>query len=231
MACFFSTDNTKKTGTIGITQWGRQKLNTMCPWIIQSMIARGWPINVNNRRLRALANCHRGRVGFLIGNGPSVRAEDLERLQGQPTFCCNRFHLAYHTTSFRPAYTLSADDQMIGDFGEEILAKSAGQVILISNTWREYYRSCIWCRYEHGPSRFSTNPYSHVFLGGATSGAAIQLGYHMGIQRFLLYGVDHSFTMTVDPVPRTTFAVLTEMAIILSLTIDLGTPGAPRPRR
>src|ERR1700677_2831169 len=111
-----------------VRQLGRRTLNAIDPRIMQWMIGHGWPINANNRRLRRLANCHQGRVGFLIGNGPSVQTEDLERLRGQVTFCCNRFYLAYPKTSFRPTYTVSADPQMIDDFGAEIVSQSAGQV-------------------------------------------------------------------------------------------------------
>ncbi len=180
---------------------GRRTLDAINPRIMPWMIERGWPINANNRQLRRFANCHHGRIGFLIGNGPSVRTEDLERLTGQVTFCFNRFYLAYSVTSFRPTYTLSADDQMIADFGPEIVSQSEGQVFLIHRypVWREIPGAYIWCWFRHDPSAFSTNVYSHVYMGGSTLGAAIQLGYHMGIRKFLLYGVDHSFKMTIDP--------------------------------
>jgi hypothetical protein len=180
-------------------QLGRRTLDAIDPRVVRWMIARGWPINDNNRRLRQLKDRHQGRVGFLVGNGPSVRMEDLERLAGQVTFCCNRFYLAYPKTSFRPTYTLSADDQMIDDFGEEIVSQSAGQVILVTNRYPSFSGSYIWCGSQINASAFSTNVYSHVYIGGATLGIGIQLGFHMGIRKFLLYGVDHSFKLTVDP--------------------------------
>jgi hypothetical protein len=54
------------------------------------------------------------------GNGPSVRTEDLDRLQGRLTFAFNRFHLAHGQTRLRPTYTLTGDRQMIEDFGQQI---------------------------------------------------------------------------------------------------------------
>jgi hypothetical protein len=182
-----------------VRRFGRRTLDAIDPRIMYWMVRSGWPVNANNRRLRRLRNCHRGRVGFLIGNGPSVQLEDLERLAGEITFCCNRFYLAYSKTSFRPNYTVSADDQMISDFGAEIVSQSGGQVFLVNNGWPQFPGSYITCQFRHDPSAFSTNVYNFIYMGGATIGAAIQLGYHMGMRKFLLYGVDHSFKMTVDP--------------------------------
>ena len=86
----------------------------------------GLPITDDTRELSKLKDIHRGRQAFLIGNGPSVRIEDLEKFKDQLTFCFNRFYLAYDRMDFRPTYTLAADPQFIQDFSSEFLAFSEG---------------------------------------------------------------------------------------------------------
>ncbi|MDU7524749.1 MAG: hypothetical protein E7K72_25830, partial [Roseomonas mucosa] len=52
--------------------------------------------------LDALHGRHAGQVAWLIGNGPSVRPEELDRLQGRLSIAFNRFHLAQGSMRFRP---------------------------------------------------------------------------------------------------------------------------------
>lgn len=132
-------------------------------------------------------------VGFLIGSGPSVRTEDLNRLDGRVTFCCNRFHLAYPTMSFRPKFTLSADRQMIDDFGPEIASNSEGEVILV-NKIKPEIQNCTWIpNVSRRRLVFKKSKLCHVTTGGGTLFTAMQLGYFLGIRKFVLYGVDHNF--------------------------------------
>jgi len=159
----------------------------------------GLPILANERKLAALKGKHLGRVAFLIGNGPSVRIPDLERLEDEVTFCCNRFYLAYEKMAFRPTYTICADRQMIEDFGAEIVARSESVTFLVSERPPGISGDYIWLRFKHSePMVFSQQIYDHVMTGGGTLIAAMQLGYFMGLTRFLLYGVDHDFEFAKD---------------------------------
>lgn len=125
--------------------------------------------------------------------------EDLERLKDQVTFCCNRFHLAYSKTSLRPTYTLSADRQMITDFGQEIVDKAGGTVFFVNLTRPEINGDFIWIRLRNESlSLGDSNVFNYVIPGGATLIAAVQIGFFMGIRNFVLYGVDHSFKFTKD---------------------------------
>lgn len=146
-------------------------------------------------------NIHANKRCFLIGNGPSVRLSDLELLHDEITFCCNRFHLCYESTSFRPKYIVSADDYMIKDFGMEI-SKSA-----IQNSQNAFFGmtkdprpflhvddSVIWIRLNRDrPFRPSSNISKSIGNGGATLLFAAQIAMHMGINEMYLYGVDHNF--------------------------------------
>lgn len=146
--------------------------------------------------LRALRGRHRGERAFLIGNGPSVREADLERLRGEVTFCFNRFHLAYERLEFRPSYTMLLDDDMIADFGREIVRRSAGEVIVASHVHPgDLGGPYAWTRnLRSEPFRFSARADRRIHCGGSVVVGALQVAYFMGIRDVVLYGVDHQFS-------------------------------------
>ena len=58
------------------------------------------------KKLKAFQNIHKGETCFIIGNGPSLKAEDLERIyqKGIPTFAFNRIYLMFRFISFLSFY-------------------------------------------------------------------------------------------------------------------------------
>ena len=152
------------------------------------------------KRLKKYENIHYGKTAFLIGNGPSVRIEDLEKLKGSITFCCNKFYMSYMDHSFRPTYTVSADDKMIGDFGNEIVKNSEGIVWFCSAfPVEQEEKEFEWVFLQSKKLQLEQNALlAGAYHTGATLLAALQIGYYMGIRRYVLYGVDHNFTYDSD---------------------------------
>ncbi|MBI0534683.1 hypothetical protein D9599_03750 [Roseomonas sp. KE2513] len=151
----------------------------------------------SSARLRDLAGRHSGETAWIIGNGPSVRTEDLDALEGRLTFCFNRFHLAHEGTRLRARYTVTGDRQMIDDFGEEIVTRSGGTVFVASERPPALTGDYIWVRQlPVFPPLFSFQPEVGVSPGGSSLYVALQLGYMMGVRRFLLYGTDFNFHFT-----------------------------------
>ena len=145
-------------------------------------------------RLEALRDRHAGEVAWLVGNGPSVRLEELEALRGRLCFGFNRLHLAYGRTGFRPAYTVGGDPRMIRDFGAAIAAEAGGTVLLAAPERPEVPGDWLWLRQESvWPPLFSRDPRRVVGAGGSSLFVAMQLAWWMGVRRFVLYGVDFAF--------------------------------------
>lgn len=147
------------------------------------------------KELKKYENIHQGETAFLIGNGPSVRIEDLEKLKGNITFCCNKFYMSYADHSFRPTYTVSADDKMIEDFGNEIVRNSEGIVWFCSAfPIQQEEKEFEWVFLQSKKLRLEKDALlAGAYHTGATLLAALQIGYYMGIRKFVLYGVDHNF--------------------------------------
>lgn len=157
----------------------------------------------NADTLLELSGRHRGCPCVIVGNGPSVQIGDLERLGSTVTFGCNKLFLAYDKTSFRPTYTVVADNQVIEDFGAEIAAKSESvpifaipesvQVSLPTNAVK-----IRQIAYPRGKNVVHETPLWGLSSIGSVVIVAIQLAYFMGCQPIFLYGIDHSFRVVVD---------------------------------
>lgn len=145
---------------------------------------------------RDLKDRHSGGEALLIGNGPSVDVEILEKIRGPVTFCFNRFYLAYEQFSlkFTPHYTVCIDPQVIRDFGPDIVEFSKG-VILFGTCRRITFPGEYKCfpLMPTRPFRFSGNMERYVSTGDSVVVAAVQIAYYMGIRKMYLYGVDHNF--------------------------------------
>lgn len=160
----------------------------------QSVRDRHYRRSEDYARLVSLRKQMRGEVAYLIGNGPSVRVEDLDQLVGRPSFCCNRFYLAYDQMQFRPTFTLSGDRQVVEDFGELIVANAGGDVIFTTEA-KPDLQNCCWVPSVSNGSRLmlQQDGLARITPGGGTLLAAIQIGYFFGLRKFVLYGVDHNF--------------------------------------
>lgn len=148
----------------------------------------------NAMHVQRMRNRHRDRACFMIGSGPSVQTSDLEQLRGRLAFACNRFHLSYPKSSFRPTYIVSADPKMMDDFGEQIIAESGCPVFFVREPAVPALRPDAWIKSRWDrPFVFATDILRGVCVGGGSLIAAIQIACYMGCKRFYLYGVDHSF--------------------------------------
>jgi len=172
--------------------------------IIYSLIDKGYLYHPDYEKLQKIHNKHKGKTGILIGNGPSVKIKDLEEIANNKeiiTFAVNRFYLCYEQTTFRPHYILSSDQQIINDFGNEIVHNNVNTPIFLASLFKPQHirDDFVWIKLIHGrPFRFSKDIKRSLMSGGGTLIAAIQLGYHMGIREFYLYGVDHNFDYKKD---------------------------------
>ncbi len=139
---------------------------------------------------------HKGQMAVIIGNGPSVRLDELEQLEPFVTFACNRFHLCYDKTSFRPTYTVVVDNQMVNDFGDEIAEKAETPVFCSNSSYVDRYEQLFYltlCNLR--PFEFNDlRKTCYIHSGDSVVVSAIQLAYFMGMTKVVLYGVDHSFS-------------------------------------
>jgi len=61
------------------------------------------------QQLKPLKNKHLNKRSFIIGTGPSLTIKDLELLENEITFGCNKLYLAFDNTDWRPTYFTMSD--------------------------------------------------------------------------------------------------------------------------
>lgn len=161
--------------------------------------------------LAALKDLHVGQRAWIIGNGPSVRLEDLARIpKGDIVFCFNRFYLSYDDNPLREDYVVSADTLMIEDFGQDMIDISTGLPLFCIRPEQVSGLDGDCVRLIPGNASvplFSYDPAQFVSVGGSSVFVALQMAWHMGLRDVVLYGMDYSFTAKLQRDPRFPFPV------------------------
>ena len=88
----------------------------------QSWMSNHFDSTAYGREIKKLKNIYRGKRCFLIGNGPSLRAEDLTCLHehGEICFAFNRIYNIFEQTSWRPTFYISQDEKMLSGCAEVV---------------------------------------------------------------------------------------------------------------
>jgi hypothetical protein len=147
-----------------------------------------------------LKNKHKGKEAILIGNGPSVRIEDLLSISKSDKiiFVFNRFYLSYEQYDldfFKPDYIVSIDPEVIKDFAPEIIKNNHGADVLLG-TKKTYPRGNYKKFFIKNKKPFKISeylPFQRIPTGDSVVITAINIAYYMGIKKMYLYGIDHNF--------------------------------------
>ena len=70
--------------------------------------------------IKALKNIHYGKRCFIVGNGPSLKVEDLEKIQNEICFGTHRIYQIFDKTYWRPMYYCAQDYKLIQESCKEI---------------------------------------------------------------------------------------------------------------
>lgn len=151
------------------------------------------------RRILSLKNKHFGSRCFILGMGPSLNVEDINKLKDEVTFSCNKIYLAYGGLSWRPTYYSLADALVAENNAEEIekLIKENESIFVFSKNVEKNFpnSSVIYINELNGRD---CDGISDDLLNGYVSGTTvtyriIQQAIYMGFKEIYLLGMDFSF--------------------------------------
>lgn len=141
---------------------------------------------------------HKGQACVVVGNGPSLRAEDLEAIYklGIPTFACNRINLIFPQTNWRPSYYFISDEKIVAQYSDEVEGVSP-EHRFFPKKYRNriqngVFYNDIYFEYEK-EGMFSTDAAKGVYPAGSVTTEMIQFAYYMGFSEIYLIGVDFSY--------------------------------------
>lgn len=157
------------------------------------------------KNLKALKNKYCGNRCFIVGNGPSLCADDLDMLINEYTFAFNRIYLIFDQTAWRPTFYCTQDAKLARASAEEIRTRIATPFLFapINLKWYEEVdinSDYFFCPKQAGEKipEFSENIAQYVGVGNTVSYTAMQLAAYMGFSEIYLLGVDHSFQTYQD---------------------------------
>ena len=158
-------------------------------------------ITRSHRRIAQFKDKHKGRRGFIVATGPSLQVSDLDKLQDEITFSCNKIYLAFERTCWRPTY-YSVIDVMVAENNRGMIRGLKLEKFLASGL-KPGFRCCrdiIWVEELPDPivQGSSRCGFSKDLQAGAHGGASVvytllQMAYYMGIREVYLLGLDFSF--------------------------------------
>lgn len=162
-------------------------------------------LSQNAKYLKSLKNKHLGRRCFIIGNGPSLRTEDLDELKDEITFAFNRIYYIFDKTTWRPTYYCSEDEKVILSSIKEINElKIKNKFFPVNVPWdyNIHFKNSINYIFEIGDSnvepKFSEDIVKRIYWGNTVAYTAIQMAVYMGIKEIYLLGVDHNFSKMIN---------------------------------
>jgi len=71
-----------------------------------------FPMIRRRQRIESFRAVETQEFGVIVGNGPSLRIADLERVSHLPSFGCNHIALIFQHSTWRPTYYVLADPKV-----------------------------------------------------------------------------------------------------------------------
>ena len=150
------------------------------------------------RQLAELKDIHKGKRAFIIGNGPSLKKTDLNKLKDEYTFGLNRIYLMFPELGFQTTYFVTVNDLVIEQCKDDISALPMPKFL----SWRSHRffptgslpATFLYTTYDN--PAFAHDVRYRVWESATVTYVALQLAYHMGFEQVILVGVDHRSFVT-----------------------------------
>jgi hypothetical protein len=150
---------------------------------------------------------HKGERCFIVGNGPSLNAGDLDRMKNEASFGTNKIFLIFNETEWRPTYYVCEDEYIFKDSLNEIKANIqcpafySREMILSLDEFdlRNFLFFQLDARAQWKQNRvprFSEELFL-VSWGATVTYTCIQLAAYMGFGEIYLLGCDNTFVRGV----------------------------------
>ncbi len=164
----------------------------------------------NPEKIRRFKNIHRDERCFIVGNGPSLNALDLDKIQREYSFGANKIYNIYPNTIWRPTYYLCMDYMSLT---EEISSEQdniEAQFKFVN--WQQHDRikqtdNLFFCNFnpkfvvnfwDDKKVNFSEDCSKYIYNARTVSYSAIQLAVYMGFKEIYLIGMDANYPFYKD---------------------------------
>lgn len=192
-----------------------KKIVSFCKaWIMESILNELYEYNLKySKKIKHFKNINKGQSCFIVGNGPSLRIEDLEILHnnGIKTFASNCIYSLYDKTCWRPTYYVASDTSMTNNIllndleyaldgiGYMFTSINSRMIEFSNNDKINYLIQVISKNKYTGLPKFSDECEKRVYLSGTVAYQMMQLAVYMGFENIYLIGMDCSYAIERQP--------------------------------
>lgn len=164
-----------------------------------------------SERIKAFKGVYSGKRCFIIGNGPSLKISDLERLKKEVTFASNSIYRLYPYTEWRPTFYTAIDsmfcDKELADKESicKVISDCKGAFFSMMKEMFQYrddkdMEKVHYCRIVtneigKGEMLFSQDCSDKVYNAGTVTFVMLQLAMYMGFREIYLLGVDSCYSV------------------------------------
>lgn len=146
---------------------------------------------------RSNRNSFAGRPGWVIGNGPSLRIGDLERLRDEVSIASNKIYLGFAQTTWRPSY-YTCSDKLVWEKVQPALPGLFPTVIGLSTMPLpqvdiSYRVARMLAGHRSVQDAFSVDCGHGVYGGRTVTYFNLQIAAHLGLNPIYLLGCDHYY--------------------------------------
>lgn len=166
----------------------------------------------NSRKLRKLKDAHKGDRCFIVGTGPSLRIEDVEKLRNEFTFSVNSIFMLYNKTDWRSTYYVCLDERHLKKMAElypdrinqictDYKFLNQNEKRFLSDSGIELDKD-LYIRVSginnllslQEKFYFTTDIVRGIYSAGTVTNIAIIIAMHMGFKDIYLLGVDCNYS-------------------------------------
>lgn len=158
-----------------------------------------------NPSISRMKNIYQGKRCFIVGNGPSLKTEDLDtlKLNNEICFGVNKIFMIFDKTDWRPDFLAVVDKELFIHNTDKFLSLDIPIKFFVN--WpgleiekkTDYFLNYLWEYAFPNKPRFSAQP-DRIVFGGRTTvyDICIQMAVYMGFKEIYLLGVDNTMSYT-----------------------------------
>ncbi len=154
-------------------------------------------------KLSDLKDIHKGERCFIIGNGPSLRYEDLDKLKNEYTFAVNRIYLGFDKTEWRPTYYAIQDSKILDQYADEVakldlpykFVPKQYEDKIVKPKGKVFFYNYIVRLFNGTAAKFSEDIAECTYEGGTVTFLCMQIAFYMGFEEIILLGNDFNYSL------------------------------------
>ncbi len=159
--------------------------------------------NNNIDKILQLKDSQKGKRCFIVGNGPSLTLDDLEKIKNEDCFASNLIFKIFDETTWRPKFYFIQD--RYADTGNILNTIDLEYLFVGDYYWRKRGMKnpnaiCIHSAMSFNKNKvdFSEDMTKVLISHYTVTYTMIQAAIYMGYKEIFLLGMDHNYALTYD---------------------------------